>query len=509
MGDLRAIYRLSDEYANVAKIGLIFLTLGAIIGSIFLSPAFVFLVLVAVIGIVFTFYKPTWSLILLFWYLPFEQFILKWLSDDVYIYVKYSSELLIYLLVAVVVWKIISGSVKLKSSPIDLPMALFLFVIIASVIINSVDPWIAILGIRQIIKFILLFFVIYYLSLSKKWIKIALFGLFSILAIQIVLGISQYLIGESLDTFLLPTEARNIGEIQITASQEQFWDYGQRVFGTLGRYDRLGTFMAFFMLMIVGFLYEPKMRERYQKFLIPLFVIGLPVLALTYSRSAWFGFVLGFLFIAVIVMKDKRVSIASGLAMIGIVLYLAFSGLVVSQLTDVSSQTFAERFFEAFSYERWRGEYYGLGRLYWMVETVRVVVPASPIFGHGPASYGGGAVAALENTRVYDKLALPFGVYGTDGYIDNNWFSLWGESGTLGIIFYLWAYFALFFLAWRLYRKSDDPFTRSIALGFSATMIAISLNAMLATFLEVRTLAVYLWAFAGMIAVLAEKEDLI
>ncbi len=37
-------------------------------------------------------------------------------------------------------------------------------------------------------------------------------------------------------------------------------------------------------------------------------------------------------------------------------------------------------------------------------------MPASPIFGHGPGTYGGGAAAVLGNSKVYDELGLPFGV---------------------------------------------------------------------------------------------------
>ncbi|MBI2614179.1 MAG: 50S ribosome-binding GTPase, partial [Gemmatimonadetes bacterium] len=103
--------------------------------------------------------------------------------------------------------------------------------------------------------------------------------------------------------------------------------------------------------------------------------------------------------------------------------------------------------------------------------------------------FGGGTVAALRNTRVYEQLGLPFGVYGTDGYIDNSWFSLWGETGTLGLLFYLWVYLGLFAYALRLHRRSQDAFTRSLALGFAAAQIGIAFNALLSTLLEIRTSA--------------------
>ena len=173
---------------------------------------------------------------------------------------------------------------------------------------------------------------------------------------------------------------------------------------------------------------------------------------------------------------------------------------------EVSGQNLIDRFFEAFSYERWRSEYYGLGRLYWIVQTLFAVIPASPIFGHGPSMFGGGAAAALGNSGVYDALGLPFGVYGSGGYIDNNWFSLWRELGTLGLFAYLWLYLTLFVFSIKTWMASGRPFTRAFALGIAAACISVALNAFLATFLEVRTLAPYLWVGGAIVVLLAERE---
>ncbi len=204
--------------------------------------------------------------------------------------------------------------------------------------------------------------------------------------------------------------------------------------------------------------------------------------------------------------RDRRVITAAVVIPLLLLAYIGVTGLVVRELVDVSDQSITERFFEAFSYERWVGEYHGLGRLYWIVQTVTEVVPASPIFGHGPGMYGGGGVAALGNTSVYDELGLPFGVYGTEGYIDNNWLSLWGETGTLGLGMYLWLYVVLFMTCLHVYHSSKDAETRTMALGMSAAMLAIALNAFLATFLEVRTLAPYLWIGTAVVVTLGKRE---
>jgi len=495
--------RVSSEKVFLPVAGALCLV---VLGTVFFSPLTVLMVLLGCGLVAMTILRPLWSLTLLSIFLPFEPFVLKWIPDEVYLYARLFSEALIYLLFTVALVRQLLGDKKFPSTPINFPFALFVLALIASAVVNLVHPTIALVGMRQILRFILIFFTVVLLKPSRTFIHRLTLLLFLIVSVQAAIGVSQAFIGEPLDTFLLPSQSRSFGEYTLTQGTTEFWDPGSRVFGTLARYDRLGTFLAFFLLLGVGFLYEKRVRSPH-RLLWLLFGLGLPALALTYSRSAWFGFLLGFLFLAFYIKRDKRVLWASVAATAAIGLYLAYSGIVVSRLTDVSGQTFAERFFEAFSYERWRGEYYGLGRLFWIVQTVESVVPAAPLFGWGPGQYGGGAVILFHNTHVYDVLGLPYGVYGTEGYIDNNWFSILGETGLIGFSFFVWMYVALFVYAIALGRRSDDALTRAVSFGFAAAMIAVALNAFLATFFEVRTLAVYLWLYGGMVVVLAERPS--
>lgn len=507
--NLHSIYSASETRSQFLLFGLFGVVLLSLLGVVFVSPTLVIGIVVAFAAAVFTFARPTWTLGFLMYYLPFEPFLLKWVPDELYVYAKYGSELLVYVLVAATIFHIFFGDVKLRRTPIDVPFVLFVVVLVASSILNLLHPFHAILGMRQILRFMLLFFVTVFLAPSKRWMRYVLVGIAVIASLQLFLGVSQAVIGEKLDTFLLPGERRTLGEIQLSAGTVQFWDPGQRVFGTMGRYDQLGTFLAFFMLIGVAFFYGKAVPKEYELPLRALLLAALPVLALTYSRSSWFGFLFGFMFIGAYMMRDKRV--IAGMIIVPVLLagYLAVTGLVVHELIDTPRQTLAERFFEAFSYERWRGEYYGLGRMYWIVQTVLKVVPSHPIFGVGPARYGGGAVTALHDTTVYDDLGLPFGVYGTEGYIDNNWFSLWGETGTLGLFAYFWLYGSLFLACVYVAENSKDPETRALALGVSAAMLAVMLNAFLATFLETRTLAPYLWVMTGLVISFAQREKLL
>ena len=473
----------------------------------FLSPwkAFALAVSLVVVGLAFT--RPEHIIVFLVTYVPLEPFLLKFVSDDVYVYARYFSEGLIYVLLASVALRILFREKKIVATPLDLPFIFFLLVAVTSLILNYVPPFIGVLGLRQIIRFILLFFLTVYLAPDNKCIRRVTTVMFGIVVFEGLLGLLQAVIGGPLDQLLIPSEVRFYETIQLTSGTNQFWSPGSRVFATMGRFDQLGTFLAFFFLLAGGLLYSIKSRIE-KRTLLWIILLAFPAFILTLSRASWFGWLVGFLFIGAVLMKDVRIRLGFvALAAIAL-LYVGYTGIKVSYLTDYPQQTVVERFFEAFSYERWRGEYYGLGRLYWIVQTPLVVVRSSPLFGVGPGQYGGGAAAALHNTRVYEKLNLPFGVYGTDGYIDNNWFSLWGETGTLGMIFYAWMILALFRMALRTWRESHDPYVRGLALGYCGCVIAVMFQAFLATYLEVRTLALYLWLYGAFIYVLARREKI-
>lgn len=475
---------------------------------VFVSPwkVLAFFLGIGLLAIVYA--RPTWMLAFLAVFIPFEPFLLKFVPDELYVFAKYFSEVMIYLLLASALARRYLSAEKRPPTPLDLPFALLVLVAVASAVSNFVQPTFAVLGIRQIIRFMLLFFAVTTLAPSRAFMRKLTLLMLGVVFFEACLGILQAVTYGALDAFLLPSQQRVFDSLQLTGSTEQFWSPGQRVFATLGRYDQLGTFLCFFMLLLTGWIYEIARGKWHRYFFLTAFIAACALL-LTYSRASWFGFLLGFLYIAVRIKKDKRIMYGF-LAIVGLIAaYTLYTGVVVKVLTDVPEQTPLARLLEAFSYERWRGEYFGYGRVYWLINTPLKVVPSAPIFGHGPGTYGGGAAAVLGNSTVYDALALPFGVAGTGGYIDNNWFSLWGEIGTLGLALYVWMFIILFRAAYAVYKESNDPFYRGMALGYLGATLAFAMQAMLGTYLEVRTISLYFWLFGALVVVAGQREKLV
>ena len=476
--------------------------------AVFTSPLKVLAVAITLIAIALSVTRPYLVVVALALWTPFEPFLLKFVPDELYVYARYFPEALIYLMAVLVTVHVLMEHRRLPRTPIDFTFVLFMVAILASAVLNFVSPSIFVFGVRQIIRYIIFYFAVVYLAPPKGRIRLTLLILLGIAAFESVLGIIQAVLGGAWDAFLLPSDRKFFESIQLTAGVRQFWAPGQRVFATMGRYDQLGTFLAFFGCIALGLIYEAKKHIEH-RWLGALMLVLIPALVLTYSRSSWFGFVLGFLVIGLWIKRDKRVAVAIGLFAVIAASVFLYDRVVLRYLTDVPQQTIIERFYEAFSPERLKGEYYGLGRVYWWINTPSVVVRSSPFFGVGPGQFGGGAAAALHNTKAYDKLGLPFGVYGTDGQIDCNWMAIWGETGTVGLIFYLAMMIVIARTSYRIYKRSDDPWTRGLALGMLGAESSVAFQAWFGSYLEVRTLALFLWFIAALVVVLGKREEIV
>jgi len=230
MLNFRSLYRHAEEHTGHMIGSLFFLLAILLLLQTLFSPTIVIGGLLVIGGVVLTFVRPLWVLGFLALYLPFESFLLKFAPDELYVLARYASEGLIYLLVAVVLFRVLLRYQKFPSSPIDLPFVLFLLTIITSIVVNFVSPSIAILGTRQIIRFILVFFLVLFFKPSKQYIRTLTFLLFGVVFFECGLGIMQSFIGEPLDLLLLPSEARSFGDITLTSGVTPNWDPGTRIF---------------------------------------------------------------------------------------------------------------------------------------------------------------------------------------------------------------------------------------------------------------------------------------
>lgn len=500
--------------------------------------------------------KIEWVIYFLVLYIPCEPFLLKFANDEVYPFLKYGAEILIFLLFAAAVGKRIwdyckipqpplpKGEIKIPQpllqkgeikppllpfckrgefrqkgekfgwyikTPIDKPLAVFIFITAVSAILNLENPMFWIFGLRQLFRFALLYYAIIYSRLSKEKVKKAVILLLTVLIFQASIGLGQAIIGKKADEFLLPDKVRKINDVISPDYVEQSWSSGQRVFAAMGRYDRLGTFMCLVMLLAIGLAVEAKSKKN-RNILIAAVLIALPAFILTYSRMSWIGLMIGMIFIGIIIKKNKKFIfiMAAGAVLFSlyIFLYVSNNNVKLYRLADKYKMAPAERFLSLFSPVELKGSYRGYGRLYFIINTPAKVIKNYPLFGAGLGRYGSGVAYALNNTAVYDELRMPFGVQDKNGMIDNNWFSIWGETGTLGLLAFGAIIFYLFKDAYLLYKKTDDNFMKGLSLGFMAVILAIFIQGFLGQYFEIRPLAFSFWVIGG-IVILLKQENVI
>lgn len=435
------------------------------------------------------------GLMLLVVFLPFEPLLLKYIPAEFVLFFRLIPE-------AVIGALLIRGFVEARTraeiiDPIRYSLFLLLGLSLISALLNRVEPVTAVIGLRQIFRFILLYQAAVLYGLNRRKVLITLSVVGAIAVFESVLGIIQALIGARLDSFLSAGGEIYLGQFRVSQGIEQVREEGRRVFATMGRYDQLGTFLSLVAASTLGFIYNGS--EKVKRAALLLLFIILPGLFLSYSRASWFGFVLALIVVGVIIKRDKKVLAALMILVVGIAGYTFYKEVEVKRLLDEPEITPIQRLLEAFSERRLRAEYRDKGRVYYYIETPKALFPSYLLLGVGPGQFGGGAAALLHNTQAYDELNLPFGIYTTEGHVDSNWLSLLGELGILGLAAFASVFILLIIFSRRILKDEKSGWLeRSLALGLIGATFCFMFMGFLATNFEVRTLAPYYWLLAAL-----------
>lgn len=444
-------------------------------------------------------------LAILIWY-PLENFLFNYIPSEYFVFFKYFPEVLLYLTGAISWVLYVKRTGRLfPYTPLNKVFLLFLGAAFLGWIFNRYSFGIWFLGLRQILRYSVVFWIIILEDYEDRIVKMLLYFVLGVMGFEALLGLIQYLSGGVLDKYLFFSRSFGVASSYL-GDLEQFWEPGTRVFATLGRYDQLGSFLFLGLVLLLSIFYGLNNSEFFKnkKVLAVSGVIGVLVLALTYSRASYLAFLVALLAISWFLKKDKRII---KFLLVGFALGAAYLGIFamtydynVLNIVDKPRETLAERFFEIFSPRSLVDGYYGYGRVFFLINTPLVVVKSSPIWGVGLGNYGDGVAASLNNTTVYDRLGLPFGIQNFYGQIDNNWFALWGEVGTFGVLAWAWIFYTVFKIAWDKSKKENKDFWGGV---LSRAMVGITLGIAVLGFFgpyfEFRSLMFYFWLLTGLL----------
>lgn len=449
----------------------------------------------------------------LVWF-PFETVVIRFVPPETYSVVKYAPEIFLYAAAGASWLRYIYRHHRFfPRTAINRWLGAYLVIALVSLLLNHYPVFIWALGVRQLVRYVALFFFIVFEDFPLAIVKRVLVVGAVVMLIEVALGLLQYLAGGQLDRYLFFSDSIIVGDVATVGGDTEFWAPGQRIFATLGRYDRFGSFLALGLVMLFPWLYAFRSIQhgvwgtRKVCYWLALIFGGIALL-FTYSRASWLAALAGIVTVGYFLRKNRAL-VKIGLALAGVAAaYLVVGAVYYNYVPapDKPSESIAERLLEAVSWRSLRAGYEGYGRSFFIVNTPLMLVPNYPLFGVGPGNYGGGVAAALSNTRFYDAVHLPFGIQNTVGQIDNNWFSIWGEVGTLGLISWIGLFAVLFRHALRLARRASDSAVVAIAEGVCGAAVALIVLGWFGPYFEFRSLMVYFWTAAGILVVTSKQE---
>ncbi len=195
--------------------------------------------------------------------------------------------------------------------------------------------------------------------------------------------------------------------------------------------------LAGYLLFVIPFLMFYFLRDQKKK-IWKLILLGISLwsIVLTFSRGAWIGLLLGFLFSLMILLRKKWIALTIWGVLIGLM------GTLILSSSDLRHKMRLDQ-----------GEF--LGSMLWRTglwaDTLRMIYER-PFFGHGVNTY-------MQLSQQYRRKNSEGASY-NPSYAHNCYLQIAAEAGTIGLIAFLGIIFILFNRSLRSLRsqRSTDDF---------------------------------------------------
>ncbi|MCP4582571.1 MAG: hypothetical protein GY839_13260 [candidate division Zixibacteria bacterium] len=431
-------------------------------------------------------------------YTPFEELVLKILPDNLYAPVRYMWEGLLFAMIGLMLFEKLVLARNWKKCVVDKLILLFLAAWLLSGLINNIPLTSSLAHIKNLIRYIPIFYIIYNLKPNTQFLKKVLFAIMIIGVVQAAICIGQAIEGDLLVKLFRPAEI-TIGGQLIRGADIQQGSYYTKFTGSFARSNELGYYLAFAACFITAAYVKMGKPRIYLLALVPV----VTALILSSSRISWISAFLG---IGTILLKDRHpLRIAYFVGPI-ILIILSFAGSSVLD-SDMLLEDF--NIFDRFYY-MFTPEYFDIvssaGRLYAVLYVVPAVFFTNPILGLGPGSfmYISSQMSEDEIFSQADILGLESGAL---HYVhDIGYVALFAQVGLIGLI-------ALAFIFIRLYRKtsdaiiaSKDPLIQAFLLGAAGSLIALAVQNLASFNFMYRNQSLLIWTIGGLIALLISSR---
>jgi len=427
-------------------------------------------------------------------FLAVETVILKYAPAPLTIPIRYAVEsATVALALLTVAGKALRGEVP-RRTPIDLPLLCFLATVAVSAAINHVPGVVAAAGVKNLLRFVFLFYLAVQLDFFPRDLRRLLTVLFAVAAAETLFCLFQPILGVRLLDFLRPGEVM-VGGILLRAGEVVEQTPFSKAFGTMGRYNYLGNYLAFALCLgIAPVALGARTRTRFA--LLAFLGLGL---FLTSSRMSILGLGLGVAWM--FLRGQKRWPL---LLLFGLVLALALEFSRVRLLDFAGGETGAsarDRFFVIFTPEYKEQS----TRWYTLTTILPALLQHSPLLGLGSGTIASDALSIFpEQDRSRELGIAPYFITWLP---DVGVAAMIGQFGLLGTACLGWILLRLFRLASRLVKQSPRPEVRALGLGVAGIILVMAFINLPGYAFNYRVPAYTFWLMTGVMARLAQAEE--
>ena len=356
---------------------------------------------------------------------------------------------------------------KFKKTPLDIIFVTFLCFYLFSVIMNSVPYTSAIFGSRDILQYILLFYILVQLPIEKRTLK-------TLFKIIFVIGLIQF----PFTLFQLVLYYGKTGSLFV----------GDYATGTLGQYGahKLGYFMGMMIVTVIGLMLY---KKRSKLLLIISLLFFVLTLILSSTRAAYFitPVVIIYLFKNEIFRRKKYFFL-----LVCIIVLFVFSASYYTYVASAPTLNLRTLYNQQKSLEP--GTLRRVGFLGYSFNTLND--SSLPWLGVGPGMYVS-KTATKFKPPLYRKYRSDFpfrNAFSSGSQISPTLV----EYGYVGIFFLILIFLKLYGIGVKVYKMSRDEFGKSISFIFRGVLLIYLLGTMGVIIFELQPVSFYAWFLAGL-----------
>lgn len=424
---------------------------GAFVG---IEKVIIFLLILAIIGIVLADYQIIAYALCLY---PFIDFVLRSFVPNI---ASVWDELLFIAMFLVWGYKYLKYREQdgFKQTPLDLPVMLFLIAMLVVFIINSPDYRISLEGFRAVIQYILWYFVIIQLLKDTKGAKSICLIFVIVVSLMAIHGVYQYIIGVEMPAGWVDSKEAGVRT---------------RVFSILTSPNILGSLVTLALPLTLSFGAISKNNKTKALFyILALTMVG--CLVFTFSRGAWIGFGVAILVYAF--LKDKRLLIP--VLIVGLLAAVLVPG-IANRITYMLSPEYIESSLRGGRLVRWI--------------TGLQILKGTPLFGVGLGHFGG--AVAMNNDLSY--------LVGTEMvetfYMDNYYLKTAVETGIFGLFAFVMLMYQIIVNGLRTIRITTDKVSRELEIGILAGLFGVIVHNFVENVFEVPMMTSCFWLLVAVL----------